>query len=113
MKVIRKYSKRYINKEYLVDLCHYQQEHIAYRIVARKEQEDVLTLSEMSSVIKRLMAVYLRGEVINSVLTSRKMKSHNWRDHFEKARTIKKFLFERLPSPTYDYHILESYTELH
>ena len=113
IKVVRKYCKRYINKEYLLDLCNYREEHIAYRIVAKKVDQEVLTLSEFSEVMKRLIGVYLRGESINSVLTSKKMKSSSWKDHFEKARTIKRFLFDKLSPAHYDYQIIESYTELH
>jgi len=36
MRIIRKYCKRYINKEYLLNLCDYKMEHIAYKIVIKQ-----------------------------------------------------------------------------
>jgi hypothetical protein len=89
MKIIRKYCKRYINKEYLQNLCDYQPQHIAYRIVARHvDKLRFFSMEELSQTIRKLIYIYLKDVCSLSILTSKKMRVDIWRDHFEKARNI-------------------------
>lgn len=39
IKIVRKFCKRYINKEYLKNLCNYQPTHIAYKMVTKNQQK--------------------------------------------------------------------------
>ena len=83
IKIVRRYCKRYINKEYLLDLCDYQPHHIAYRIVARyADQYSYFTMQELSQTIRKLIYIYLKDVCSLSIVTSKKMRVGIWRDHF-------------------------------
>lgn len=83
MKIIRKYSKRYINKEYLQNLCDYKPQHIAYRIVARNTDKlKYFSMDELSKAIKKLIYIYIKDVCTLSILTSKKMRVDIWKDHF-------------------------------
>jgi hypothetical protein len=83
MKIIRKYSKRYINKEYLQNLCDYQPQHIAYRIVARNNEKlKYFSMDELGKTIRKVIYIYLKDICSLSILTSKKMRVDIWTDHF-------------------------------
>jgi len=89
IKIVRKYSKRYINKEYLQNLCDYQPHHIAYRIVARNaEKLKYFSMDELSKTVRKLIFIFFKKVCALSILTSKKMVTDIWKDHFEKARNI-------------------------
>jgi len=89
IKIVRKYSKRYIKKEYLKNLCDYQYHHIAYRIVARNaEKLKYFSMDELSKTVRKLIFIFLKKVSALSILTSKKMVADNWKDHLKKARNI-------------------------
>lgn len=110
IKIVRKYCKRYINKEYLLNLCEYSEEHIAYRIVVKQtEKLKYFSMAEFSTTIRKLILLYLRSVCATSILTSKKMRKDIWREHFEKMRNIRDFLFDHLSPEEYDERMSYSY----
>ncbi len=106
IKLIRKYCKRYINKEYLVNLCDYQIEHIAYKIVMKQtEKLKYYPLTEFSLTVRKLISVYLDTVCTTSILTSKKLRTDIWKEHLDKMRNIKDFLFGKIDSEEYDHRM--------
>lgn len=114
IKIIRKYCKRYINKEYLLNLCDYKLEHIAYRIVMKQtEKLRYFSLEEFSMTVRKLIFIYLDTVCATSILTSKKMRTDIWKEHFEKMRNIRDFLFGRITGEEYDMRMSCSYGEIY
>ena len=102
MKIIKKFSKRYITKEYLVNLSEFQPHHIAYKIVAKKsELLAYFPFAEFSRTVRILIAHFLRSEVTLSILTSKKMRCQFWEAHLDRARNLLEVIFERISGEEY------------
>lgn len=63
--------------------------------------------------VRKLIFIYLDTVCATSILTSKKMRTDIWREHFEKMRNIKDFLFGNLSSEEYDVRLTYSYKEIY
>lgn len=99
IKVVRKFCKRYINKEYLKDLCDYQLHHIAYKMVSKNKQKlNYLSMSHFSRCVRHLIFIYLKQLCPQAILTSKKMRRQIWREHLIKCRLLCQYMFHGLSS---------------
>lgn len=70
-------------------------------------------MEEFSSTIRKLNYIYLNKVCVTSILTSKKMRSYIWKDHFSKMRNIKKFIFDDISHEEYDRIMLTDEAELY
>ena len=63
--------------------------------------------------MRKLIFIFLKKVCTLSILTSKKMVSDIWKDHFEKARNIYSFIFQGLSSEDYDVRMCHSYESIY
>lgn len=76
------------------------------------EKLKYFSLEEFSMTVRKLIFVYLDTVCATSILTSKKMRTDIWREHFEKMRNIRDFLFGRISAEEYDMRMSCAYGEV-
>jgi hypothetical protein len=75
IKTLKKGKKRFVSKQYLIDICHFCPGHIGYKTIAKNEKIlSLLSIEEFKSGFRFLINFYLSKLAYPAILGSSKMR---------------------------------------